>query len=213
MANARIAAAMVLVLMLWAAESRAQWYVSMNGGVSSQSDVEAVGEYTGRVTGQPLTDIKVDTDAGYRIGGAVGRSMGAVRVEGEAFYGKADYDASLVAGTLGRFEDSNDLEQWGVLLNTWYDFAWEGGMTPYVGGGLGYYRSEAKRSAGGENVNDGAMWQVGAGMSFGIGRTMMIDAGYRFMRGFSKLKDDLQGFRYDKPIESHGFVLGLRWNL
>ena len=213
MANVRIAAAMVLVSILCAAESQAQWYVSMNGGVSSQSDVEAVGDYTGRVTGQPLTDIKVDTDAGYRIGGGVGRSMGAVRVEGEAFYGKADYDASLVAGTLGRIEDSNDVERWGIMLNTWYDFAWEGGMTPYVGGGLGYYRTEANGSAGGDVVDDGAVWQVGAGMSFEIGRTMTIDAGYRFLRGFSKLKDDLQGFRYDKPIELHAFVLGLRWSL
>lgn len=213
MTNMRIVAAMVLVSMLWAAESNAQWYVSMNGGVFSQTDLEAVGDYTGRVTGQPLTDIKTDVDTGFRIGGAVGRSMGAVRMEGEAFYGKADYEASLVAGTLGRFEDSNDVEQWGILLNGWYDLAWRGGMTPYVGGGLGYYRSEAKRSAGGDAVNDGAMWQIGAGMSFEFGGTMTIDAGYRFMRGFSKLEDELQGFRYDKPLESHGFVLGLRWNL
>lgn len=95
------------------------------------------------------------------------------------------------------------------MLNTWYDLAWEGRMTPYVGGGLGYHRS----SAGGDVVNDGAIWQVGAGMSFEIGRTMTIDASYRFMRGFSKLKDELQGFRYDKPTESHAFVLGLRWSL
>ena len=57
MTNMRIVAAMVLVSMLWAAESHAQWYVrSMNGGVFSQTDLEAVGDYTGRVTGQPLTD-------------------------------------------------------------------------------------------------------------------------------------------------------------
>lgn len=213
MASMRIAAVTALVSMLCAAESQAQWYVSVNGGVSSQSGVEAVGDYTDGVTGQSLTDIKVDVDTGFRIGGAVGRSMGAVRVEGEVFYDKADYEASLVAGTLGRAASSNDRGQWGIMLNTWYDFAWEGRMTPYVGGGLGYHRSEANRGAGGDVVNDGAMWQAGAGMSFEIGGTMTIDAGYRFMRGFSKLKDELQGYRYDKPLESHGFVLGLRWSL
>ncbi len=212
MAHMRIAAAMVLVSMLCAAESQAQWYVSMNGGVSSQTGVQAVGDYTHRVTGQSLTDIKVDVDTGFRIGGAVGHSMGAVRVEGEAFYDKADYEASLVAGTSGRVEASNDRKQWGILLNMWYDFAWQDGMTPYVGGGLGYHRSVNGTPAG-DVVNDGAMWQIGAGMSFEIGETVTIDAGYRFMRGFSKLEDELQGFRYDKPHESHGFVLGLRWSL
>ena len=214
MANMRIAAAMVLVSMLWAAESQAQWYVSVNGGVSSQTDIEAVGDYTSRVTGQPLTDIKVDVDTGFRIGGAVGRSMGALRVEGEAYYDKADYEASLVAGRLGRLEGTGDREQWGIMLNAWYDLVWKGGMTPYVGGGLGYYRNETNVSGEeGEVVNDGAMWQIGAGMSFEFGGTMTIDAGYRFMRGFSKLEDKLRGFRYDKPFESHGFVLGLRWSL
>lgn len=213
MANMRIAAAVVFVSMLCAAESQAQWYVSMNVGVSSQTDIEAVGDYTDRVTGQPLTDIKVDVDTGFRIGGAVGRSMGALRVEVEAFYDKADLEVSLVAGTLGRFEDSGDREQWNIMLNTWYDVAWKDGMTPYVGGGLGYFRNEANISVDGDVENDGAIWQIGAGMGFDIDRTMTIDAGYRFVRAFSKLEDDLRGFRYDKPFESHAFVLGLRWSL
>ncbi len=53
---------------------------------------------------------------------------------------------------------------------------------------------------------------MGAGMTFAVSETMAIDAGYRFLRGFSKLKDDVQGFRYDKPMQLHALMLGLRWS-
>ena len=207
-----IAVAALLAALLCASESWAQWYVSVNGSAFSPSDFEAVEDYPATATRQRLTDIEVDMNAGIMASGTVGRSMEAFRVEGEIFYGKSDYDVSLMAETDGRIEVSEDFRLWGALVSAWYEFSVESGLKPYIGGGLGFYRSETKSSVE-EAVNDGAVWRVGAGVVFDVGEAVSIDAGYRFMRGFSKLKDDVQGFSYNKPLELHGFMLGLRYNL
>ena len=75
------------------------------------------------------------------------------------------------------------------MANAWYEFP-IGGISPYVGGGIGWARSTFK----GDYIsgltrepfdfdNSGFAWQLGAGVNFPIKPGVSMGLGYRYFRG------------------------------
>lgn len=228
-----IVVAMILAAALCAAQAQAQeaqsrWYWSAHGGLMSVPDARvnpALGE-----SGTQLGRGSSEFDTGFRTSVSVGRAFGPLRVEGEAFYGEVDFTVDLewdqaqlaaifppaaLASLSGdalpeKVEDEASLQ--GLMLNGWYDFALEGGLKPYVGGGAGLLDVDASEAEG-----SGFAWQVGAGLGYQISENMALDVGYRYLRSAFKLEDSsrLGTFtlksKSDDVVESHSFSVGLRF--
>ena len=92
-------------------------------------------------------------DTGYKFGGVLGYHLDSgIRIEGEIFLARAEIgqitntDITL-PGPLSSLpiEDvplnpTGTAEQFGAMLNIWYDFDTGSDLTPYIGGGLGFIR-------------------------------------------------------------------------
>ena len=65
------------------------------------------------------------------------------------------------------------------FANVLYDFQL-GGVTPYIGGGLGF--GSTTFDVDGDSVHSEEMaWQIKAGASFPVNDTLTIDVGYRYV--------------------------------
>ena len=67
-----------------------------------------------------------------------------------------------------------------ALLNAYYDIFTKGGLTPYVGAGIGLAHLNAKMGEDGGS-NNALAWQVGAGVAYNLTNNLALDIGYRYM--------------------------------
>jgi opacity protein-like surface antigen len=138
-----------------------------------------------------------DADAGFIVGGAVGMSLSNVvkglRAEVEVAYRQNQIDGLWTSNTgspIGVSSGTLDIDHstFSVLANAWYDFSL-GGVTPYVGGGIGWADTELDgRYAGGvigpfDFSDSGFAWQVGAGVNFDVSPNITLGVGYRYFKG------------------------------
>jgi len=149
---------------------------------------------------------EVDLDNGWLVSGALGTSLGGVRVEGEVLYTSND-----LADT-----DDEDLEftdvtvtQWAVMANALYDFAL-GGVTPYVGAGIGYGSTNLEVEDG--DLDDaGLAWQLRGGVTFG--EAVKWDIGYRYLN-FADFEADMDEEDASVSLEAaaavHAVSVGVR---
>jgi opacity protein-like surface antigen len=158
------AAAAASVMALAAMPAAAQdWYAQVNTGVSTGKADASAGLNDEGVSGD------VDLKPGFLVGAAGGVALGnGLRLELEGLY------------------DQNKLKHTDVknmnataFANVLYDFN-VGGMTPYVGAGVGYSSTSLKQ--GGDSIHDqGTAWQLRAGVTVPVNEVLSVDIGYRYM--------------------------------
>ena len=95
--------------------------------------------------------VRSEHDTGYKFGGVLGYHLdSAIRIEGELFLARAEIDQITNTNiTLGGMpldipeeplDPTGSAEQFGAMLNLWYDIETGSDWTPYVGAGLGLIR-------------------------------------------------------------------------
>lgn len=120
--------------------------------------------------------VEADTEDGYAVIAAIGRSFGVVRGEIEASYRQADVGDARGFGFTAPAR--GDLSALSAMANIYFDPAVElGRVKPYVGGGLGISRFKADNVA--------AVSIPGIGPVTGLGPVSGSETGfaYQFMAG------------------------------
>ena len=159
--------------------------------------------------------VRSEHDTGYKFGGVLGYHLDSnIRSEGELFLARAEIsqitNANITFGGMLLGIPDEDLnptgsaEQFGAMLNVWYDFETGSDWTPYVGAGLGLIRidqsdlhydegqlASAVLMATGQpppppgfvpepSATDSAFaYQLGAGIGYALSDTATLNVGYR----------------------------------
>jgi opacity protein-like surface antigen len=173
------AAAAASALALAAMPAAAQgWYAQVNVGGTVKTKADARLSFTPDDTAFDPSSLSGDGDIkeGFGVGAAAGYALGnGVRLEGETFYTSND---------LGGVEDlgvgSVKLQHMGVFANLLYDIPVSGAFQPYVGGGVGYGSTTFNVDSN-EQHDQGAAWQLKAGVSYPLNDVLSLDVGYRYM--------------------------------
>jgi len=165
------------------------WYVGGEFGAMIVEDIDVdVGTRNNAFT--------LDHDYGYDGGLFVGYDLGAVRIEGEVAYKKADLDGFrttvLLPGEGAAFPAVRDLaggntSALSFMLNAMLDFGDDDGISGFVGGGVGVARVKLNNqrvfnnSAPFLDESDSRFaWQLIAGVRQAISDNMDITVKYRF---------------------------------
>ena len=128
------------------------WYIGANMPLMFIDDSEATSTTT--LPQHQLSigaTVKSEHDTGYKFGGVLGYHLDSgIRIEGELFLARANIgqitntDISVgpqsIAGLAVPLDPTGTAEQFGAMLNLWYDFETGSDWTPYVGAGLGFIR-------------------------------------------------------------------------
>lgn len=188
-------ASTALVASVFAAPAEAgNFYVKMFGGANWVADTDFTA--ISPTSSSDTMTWSVGGDTGWVIGGAVGYDLNEIlkgwKTEIEVSYRENQRDGSWATATsTGNSSGALDFDHstLAVMANAWYEFP-IGGMSPYVGGGVGWGRSTFKGNYldGGTNPafefeNNGFAWQLGAGVNFPIKPGMSMGLGYRYFRG------------------------------
>jgi OmpA-OmpF porin, OOP family len=169
------------------------FYVRMLGGANWVADTEfSVIEPTST---SDTMSWSVGGDTGWVVGGAIGYDLNEIlrgwKTELEVSYRENKREGDWMTSTSGGWSGTLDFDHtsFAVMANAWYEFP-IGGMSPYVGGGIGWARSTFKGSYLGqagdpafEFDNNGFAWQLGAGVNFPIKPGVSMGLGYRYFRG------------------------------
>lgn len=150
---------------------------------------------------------------------------------GSSFSGLDRYDEEPVDGTWdGTNEYRAIKKEWLMLANAYWDIATFHGITPYVGGGLGWANISIDNFSDVNNVTNGVSyandnssnnfaWALHAGLAYDVTDNLKFDVGYRYVNlGDAKsgtITEFNSGTTYSKlefnDIESHDVMVGLRW--
>lgn len=226
-----LAATSLLSLPAMAQEADRGAYLSLSAGSASVKDLDV--NYT---DGSDKVDAIYDLKNAAVFRGAVGYDFGSVRADLEVSYqrnkvssvtvtrvngaavtltsaDRADVCVFLEADTCGGSGNTFVIEgsrarQLSALTNIWVDLPL-GGVTPYVGGGVGVTGYELD----GEGKARFA-WQLGAGVAFNVSSRIAITGDYRFRQaGGVTIKDPdfpSETTRLSK-VQTHAFTAGIRF--
>ena len=176
------------------------WYVAGNVGLTSLSDSATTDTFAG---GNVSTDIEYDSGIG--LSGAIGRSFGAFRVEGEVSYRNNSSDqATDITGSLagnlftaaGPLAIDADMSSLGFLANAYYDF-----------------KNFDVKSVGGASVNYDetdtvVAYQVGMGVGYQVTPETSVTASYRyFATSDASFNDSVD--KVDAEYGTHNFWIGV----
>ncbi|MCA3573560.1 MAG: porin family protein [Aestuariivirga sp.] len=167
-------------------------------------------------------NVSLDTDTGFLIGGVLGYAWGdtGLRTELELSYSQAnldgfdiDWDSNFHNGQVNVDPDfDGDVSVTYIFGNLWYDFGHVfdmGGITPYIGGGLGVGFVDIDIDAiqgvdfAASGSETGFAYQLGGGLMWNIADNVALDLGYRY-RGVA-LND------YDQSLTSQNVLLGINF--
>lgn len=179
--------------------NRFDFYASLYGGVNI--DVGNTDFTNG------LTTVETDFDTGFQFGGALGYkwnnyNLGGLtpRTEIEVNYFDRNVGALNFSGNGPAPEvviDDSQVSGVGVLGNVYLDWtnAFDSGLTPYVGGGIGvsFVNNNIIYNGAALNLNDqdtAFTWQVGAGVSHEIteNASVFVDARYQQILNVDSLR-------------------------
>lgn len=165
-------------------------------------------------------EVSLDTDTGFLVGGVLGYRWGdsGLRSELEVSYSQAnldgfdiDFDDSGIPDLDGDDVDfDGDVSVTYIMGNLWYDFGGMmdmGGISPYIGGGLGVgfanYDVDAIEGVDvdADGSETGFAYQLGGGLLWNVSDSFALDLGYRW-RGVT-LAD------YEDDLNSHNVLLGV----
>jgi len=190
-----------LALLLVSQPAQAEdFYVSVMGGFNWQSDAQLVAQggltNTSTWTSQ-FADI--DPNSGYLISGAVGTSLdqwvNGLSAELEVAYRRNGIDGqwtqssyfsdNLVDSVSGPIDGR--ISSFSILANVWYEFDAGLPVRPFLGGGLGWARTNAEgifqSYTSFDETESGFAWQLGAGVSYDLKPGMKLGLDYRFFDG------------------------------
>jgi opacity protein-like surface antigen len=145
-------------------------------------------------------------DTGFVVGGAIGYNLccwlPGLRGELEVSYRRTSITGYHEDGTdnlLSTAQVPNEtgpidghISSFALMANVWYDFDL-GGFNPYIGGGIGYGRSQFKANyfnalpvttvalAAVEQTDSGFAYQLGAGFHVPIDHGVRLGMGYRYV--------------------------------
>jgi len=123
--------AVTLLTSVSVAANEGVWYGRVNAGFSSLGDSD--------ISLADQSSASTEFDSGLLIGGAIGRQIGAFRVEGEIAFRSNDISTNDLAGYRGG-DDSGDFASLGLGLNLLYEKNLFGSdrAVSYFGGGVVY---------------------------------------------------------------------------
>lgn len=208
-------------------------YVSVFGGVNLQNgNGAAQSGGSGLLFGS--TSYSADHEAGFIMGGTVGTKldewMPGLRVELEASYRTNDISGRFHQFDFFGLRDGNidaDQSTFAVMANIWYDIDFGSKLVPYIGGGVGWARTQAdgafvqtQSSPGVSQVFDidgsGFAWQLGAGFKYPVDDGVTLGVGYRYFRG-PDIDNNVFVGKYDLPVdferENHTVMVDLSFDL
>jgi len=184
------------------------WYLRLDAGYRTNSFSG------GSVFGTPVQSIKIDDTA--VIGGGFGFKWNWLRADVTLDYGgQPKYAANTVFGSP---DITQSLQNITTLGNVYLDLGTWWGLTPYVGGGLGYthIRADDFRRGGTEfTINNSSWnftWAAMAGVSYTLSPNFLIDASYRYL-DFGEITTSPQtlGEVKNGTWTANEFRLGLRY--
>lgn len=196
------------------------WYLSASGTVSLNHDARQF------IFSVPTPVGYVDTvqsiQTGYGGQAAVGRKIGAVRIEAEAGYthNHSDHYTALIPAN-GRIAGDNYQNAWRLMANGYVDFG-HGPVQPFVGAGAGYSRvrihSFTSPATFPNNppsllLNDKIghfTFQVMGGAAVRLSSSLSLTAQYRYLSAGTLYGDDLSGHRISRRYADSNIDVGLR---
>lgn len=176
-------------------------YINVFGGANWQDDSSGRGVVTTSATVTTF-QYNFDSNTGFVIGGAIGTELWVkgLRGEVEVSYRRNDVGGAWVqrsfttpttpTSTYGGPVDGNS-STFAVMANVWYDLPLGWKIRPYVGGGIGWGRSQfeaAFLSTSGYNAftqvvdleHSGFAYQLGAGFNYEVAPGVDVGIGYRY---------------------------------
>lgn len=116
---------------------------------------------------------------------------------------------------------SQDFTSYGFMLNGYFDLGTYVGITPYVGGGVGYMNSGWDDYTDGLGVtyNGVSDWrfayQLSAGLAYNLTRNLKLDVGYRYLKldGGERYVDALGARVKDDGFSKNEIRAGLRYDI
>ena len=160
-------------------------YVRVAGGLGMAQNTDAK-----MTDGTELKDV-LEWKSGAAFEGAVGAKMDMFRAEVAFGYQSADLDKFTVGGgsiTGDALEAAGvtlSESVFSVMVNAYADFDIDGGVTPYLMGGVGYANVDLKVDGDLLNgpvssSNSAFAWQIGAGVGVKAAENITVDLGYRY---------------------------------
>ncbi|MBA3005330.1 MAG: outer membrane beta-barrel protein [Proteobacteria bacterium] len=198
--------------------SAAGMYVSGKLGLSVPPTLTASGaDYWGTWA----DDVSFDT--GMAINGAFGYDFNGFRAEAELGYqqNNLDTDDWREADRFGYYRSGTlsyadgDMTATTFFANGYYDFKNNSPFVPYLGVGIGYANIELNDvkvdpwDVGYSNDDGVFAYQLMAGVSYAINKTVALDFSYRYVGAADPSFDDYGGTT-DFEFASHNFLLGAR---
>lgn len=165
-------------------------YVSVLGGANWLND------QSGRLGGpSSFVTYTADPDTGFVLGGVIGGGLDnwvrGLRVEMEASYRRQDVGGAWTSSAHTGTIDANQ-STFAIMANAWYDIELGWKIKPYIGGGVGWARSNWEVAfldstndlEGTADVdNSGFAWQLGLGFNYEVGAGVDVGLGYRYFDG------------------------------
>ncbi len=179
-------------------------YITGSAGGGTLEDFDIREQSTANV-------FRADPLAGYSLSGAAGLDFGIIRLEGEVFYNDNELDS--FGGFFGTFDGT--VETLAGMGNIFLDIPTGIGITPFIGGGIGYADVEADISSGFANLvndSDGVLaWQLRAGIAFAIFPYTDLTLGYRYFVTEDLDMQNATGSVEVEGLRTHIGEIGLRF--
>lgn len=191
-------------------------YVGAFGGATWFTENGADFEYVNG--GTYSGEISLDTDTGFLVGGVLGYNWAGtgLRTELELSYSQANLDGFDIdwdgGSRISSSDFDGDVSVTYLFGNLWYGFGDMlnmGGISPYIGGGLGVGFVNIDIDAiDGVDIDasgdeTGFAYQLGGGLMWNLADNVALDLGYRW-RGVM-LED------YEDDLNSHNVLLGINF--
>lgn len=178
---------------------------------------------TAKLYGEELDGaVDIGIGAGYKFNDYLRADLTLDYETPAGFSGKLACPGACGATETG---ESIDITAWSGLVNVYADLGTYGGLTPYVGAGVGasYLVTDGGKSTDGSHYEgDGKWnfaWALQAGASYAINSQWSVDMGYRYLnlgdaQSGAITNGNGQSTRIDyKDIDAHEVRVGLRYNL
>lgn len=161
-------------------------------------------------------DTKIRYKGGIGGGATIGYLFdGGLRPEISVSYSEADLDrirlTAAGGASVSTTPDSAKLKALRVMANAWYDIDFGTWVVPYLGGGVGYQRTEMSVS-GSDNHDTGFAWQLGAGLGFLLSERTTLSLDYRYAVASDPSYNSADGGKLKTEYQSQNVGLGLRYS-